>query len=462
MADWQKFTLQVPGKDVLEKVRGVLETLMVYLEVLKAILETIKAFLIDFGNPIKVLVEALIKLIMEMFIALQQTGIYGYFDVPEPQFDPNFDRSAGGSQAFMTRFQASLFDDKDPNRPQPLPYFNQAGFIILMVDASSIVRLIRLVMSLYRFFGKEYQVPRYAAPANARVLAVGGSGDPILAVAKIFNTEVTAVAVEWALPTSQSVPNPGFLDVVMNTASEFIPPRFLIEKSTIDPSAKEITLAEAAADTASIQRPAGTVVYDRETSFEKGNAKLKRKERVRDMFGDTVMKFQEYYIVGPSDSPATFWAGQLGKFRWIDTDVKKDQTYYYRIRAFSGSLDCDVKRHQVPFPLELDFVPNNPGGIFHWPSSDPGDEPIMGKASGIFSIRIPKIPPNFDVLANLERLFQTAFSLDFHMAPNVQRKDDTKTGKGSVTPGEIIRPVYDKDGNPVLPTSMKTLVEGRL
>ena len=88
MADWQKFTLQVPGKDVLEKVRGVLETLMVYLEVLKAILETIKAFLFDFGNPIKVLVEALIKLIMEMFIALQQTGIYGYFDVPEPQFDP--------------------------------------------------------------------------------------------------------------------------------------------------------------------------------------------------------------------------------------------------------------------------------------------------------------------------------------------------------------------------------------
>jgi hypothetical protein len=71
MADWQKFSLQVPGKDYLEKVRGVLETLLVYLEVLKAILETIKAFLIDFGNPIKALVEALIKLIKQMFEALK-------------------------------------------------------------------------------------------------------------------------------------------------------------------------------------------------------------------------------------------------------------------------------------------------------------------------------------------------------------------------------------------------------
>ena len=446
MSDWQKFTLQVPGKDYLEKVRSVLETLMTFLEVLKAILETIKAFLIDFGNPIRALVEALIKLILQLFESLKQTGIYGYFDVPMPDFDPNFNRNAGGSAAFVNRFKASLYDTKDPNRPQPVPLFNQAGFIILMVDASSIIRMIRLITVLLRFFGKEFTSPRYAAPSNARVLPVGDKGDPILAVAKIFSSNITAVAVEWSLPTAQVSPDPGFSDVVTTMAAEFIPPKFLIEKSEVDPS-KELDIETAASDI----RSAGTLTYQRETGFERKGKRVIRKEKVRDDHGEIVQKFQKYYVVGPTDSPSTFWTGQLGKFRWIDSDVEKDKTYYYRVRAFTGSLFYDAAQHVVYFPAILNFTPSNPSG-FKWPADAGGSEPTMGKPTGIFTIRLPTLPANFDVLENLKRLFQVAFSLDFHLAPNVVNDNA----------GEQIQPKFDDSGNPIPPTAVTDVGRGSL
>ena len=56
MADWQALQIKIPGKDLLEKVRGVLETLMIFLDILKAILQTIEMFLIDFGNPLRILI----------------------------------------------------------------------------------------------------------------------------------------------------------------------------------------------------------------------------------------------------------------------------------------------------------------------------------------------------------------------------------------------------------------------
>src|SRR5271170_2505129 len=97
-ASWIGFTVPLPGKDLLEGVRNVLEVLLIFLEIAKAILETIKAFLLAFGNPLIALLEALIALILELFHALQQTGLYAYYDTPNPFTDPNWKRIAGGFQ----------------------------------------------------------------------------------------------------------------------------------------------------------------------------------------------------------------------------------------------------------------------------------------------------------------------------------------------------------------------------
>lgn len=445
MAEWKQFKLTIPGKDYLEQVREVLETLLVYLEVLKAILETIKAFLIDFGNPIRALVEALIKLILALIESLRQTGLYGYFDIPDPQIDPNFNRNLGGSVAFVQRFKASLYDTKDPWRPQPVNLFNEGGYIILMVDAGNVMRLIRLIRILLRFFGKEFTSPRYEAPANVKVLPVGDDGDPILAVAKVFSSEINAIAVEWSSPTTQRNPDPGFLDLVGEMANEFVPPKFLIEYSFREPS-QEIDIADLTSDDAT-----GIVMYQRETGFEVRGRKIQRREQLRDTHNEPIQRFQRYRQIDMSDP--TFWLGQLGTYRYIFTGVPQDQTIWIRVRAFSGQLKWKDEANGI-----LDFsqtiLPWGGYQWFYWPSEN-NDEPVMGKPSGVFRVRLPNIPPNFDVLENLKRLFQIAFSLNFHLPPDTEYT-------GPPENQTLVRPRFDDNGYPIDPTTIVDIGQGSL
>ncbi len=104
MPDWTAFQLPIPISELVTPVAAVLETLMILLDILKTILETIKVFLIGLLNPIRALVEALIGLLIELIQALQATGCYAYFDIPDPIHDTNFSRVAGGFPAFIERF----------------------------------------------------------------------------------------------------------------------------------------------------------------------------------------------------------------------------------------------------------------------------------------------------------------------------------------------------------------------
>lgn len=445
MATWQSITLEIPGKNVLQPIVNMMETLMVYLEVLKAILETIKKFLVAIGNPIKALVESIMALIQEVIQALNQVGLYGYFDIPNPDVDPNFSRCSGGSSTFLKRFSWSLYSTTEPNRPQPVASLNQSGFVMLMVSADGIVEVIRLINAILMFFGKDHIQARYAAPANVRCLPLGPKGDPIFAIASIFNTQLTGVAIEWSLATSQTAHTVGFDDMFPNAAQEFVPQTWLIEKSAI-PVTKEITVD----DMTSLSDSAGKVMVMRETPFQKTGVLMSRKEPLRDDHREAVIKFQQYFVVDAS-SP-TFWTGQLGTFRWVDTEVKPDTIYYYRVRAFSGNLAIDNENWMV-FNGPV-FTPNNPM-TFVWPSTD-GNPISMGNPSGIMQIRLPKIPTNFDMVNNLERLFQTAFSLNFHLPPIVEH-DNAK-------PPNITRPVFVTTPNPAspktigMPATPKTLV----
>jgi hypothetical protein len=432
LANWQSFTIQVPGKDILEPVRSVLETLLIFLEVLKTILETIKVFLIDFGNPIKALVEALIKLIEELFLSLKATGVYAYFDVPDPTVDPGFNRHVGGFRAFTERFKGSLFDSLDFNRPQPRAGSTQSGFVLLVVDATNIFALISRVKQLLRFFGKEFTSPRYEAPVNLKALPVGNKGDPILAVAAVFTSgPIKAVELSWTLPTSMETPDPGFSDVVMKVASEFIPAKFLIERSSINPAAQKIDISALGTPDA-----AGTTEFNRSTYTNVSNmgSPVLRRETLRDEFGDAVVKFQKYTILGELD--ITSILGQLGKFRYIDTDVELGTTYYYRVRAISGSLK--MSGNQISFPTtynQLTFSVEFGSPVMQWPSTSSSDAVVMGKASGILSVTVPQTPDPavFDVVENLKRLLQTAFSLDFHLPADPKSTFDPSGNPSGIT-----------------------------
>ncbi len=429
MANWNSFVIQVPGKDLLEPVRNVLETLLIFLDILKAILDTIKIFLIDFGNPIKVLVETLIKLIEELFLALKTTGISAYFDVPDPMQDPNFNKVSGGFQAFTERFKGSLFDPLDFNRPQPRQGSTQSGFVLLVVDAEGPYALIHRVRQLLRFFGREFLSPRYEPPGNLRALPVGAKGDPILAVAKVFTDgPIDAVQLQWALPTSLETPDPGYTDVVTKVAKELIPPSFLIERSSSNPAAQKIDISK-------LQTPdaTGTVEFNRATwtNTTSPSTPVMVRETLRDQYGDPVVKFQKYKLISQIDITAIL--GQLGKFRYIDDDVEEDTVYYYRVRAYSGTLKMAGDQPAFPTYDQLTFTIESNSSVMTWPEASAGGL-VMGKASGIISVSVPKRidPAQFDVIENLTRLLQTAFSLDFHLAANPTGPAATQTGRGTL------------------------------
>jgi hypothetical protein len=110
----------------------------------------------------------------------------------------------------------------------------------------------------------------------------------------------------------------------------------------------------------------------------------------------------------------------------------------------------------------LDFTASRKWGEFQqgpgakrfvWPTGD-DDEPVMGKPSGIYRIRLPKIPLNFDVLENLKRVFQTAFALNFHLPPDVTYQDYEKT---------VIKvPTFDDNGYPTGDTPKEAVGQGSL
>jgi len=407
--NWKSLAIQIPGKDLLEGARGALEAVMVYLEVLKAVLETVKVFLVDFGNPIKALVEALLKLVLDLFESLHRTGLYAWFDVPDALVDPDFNRFAGGYPSFINRFKAGLYDARDPHRPQPVAGATEGGFLLIVADAGDPLALLRYVQVLLNFFGKEFTTPQYPAPAHFKVLPVGKTGDPILEITKIFQEQPTKIAVEWALPPVTVPGDPGFSDLIQSAETHFVPPRFLIEKSEVNPAVGELDVSKLSDATA-----AGPVVMNQQTYFrERGTGPyLLRKVKVMDKYQDPFLKFQKYIVVDLFHQTASFLLGQLGTFRYIDSDIEQNKTYYYRVRAYSGSLA--VTGTSVAFQApQANVIDQNP--YIEWPASDPKDKPVMGRASGVAQIMVPTYPEKFDVIETLKRLFQTAFSLNFHL-----------------------------------------------
>jgi hypothetical protein len=194
MSDWKSFQIEVPGKDLLEPVRSALEGLLLLLDVLKAILETIKIFLIDFGNPIRALVEALIALIQEVFLSLKVSGVFALFHVPNPAEDPSFSNHQG-FDAFTEVFKQSLFDTKDFNRPQPRPGSTTGGFVLLCVTADAPFALLGKVRQLLRFFHRDFTSPRYEPPQNFKAAPVGPGGDPILSVFDVFTKNPDSIGL---------------------------------------------------------------------------------------------------------------------------------------------------------------------------------------------------------------------------------------------------------------------------
>ncbi len=438
--EWKSFQIQVPGIDLLEQVRGLLETLLVFLEVLKAILETVKIFLIDFGNPIKPIVEALIKLILDFIEALRRTGLYLYYDVPDFTGKDIFKPIAGGFQGFLARWKGSLLDTKDANRPKPVAGALTGGFVLILADSFDPTELLRIITILLSFFNLDFAAPQFPAPANLKAGPIGADGNSILSVAKVFREEVGGIALEWTLPSNTPPADPSFSNMAANLAQEFFPPKWLIEISA-DPVTAEVDFD------AMDNESAGYCTQTVETQMEvRGipNKRAKRKIRLKDVYGDPFIRFQRYAIIDPSTNPASFFLGQLGKFRWIHSDAEKDKTYYYRVRAFAGEIPVKSDNTLTGWEVKsLDFKEHPGAGgnkVVIWP----GGSAALGKPSKVIRARMTTTPTDFNVLENIRRVLLVGLSFDFHDEPEANSKFDNmgmaipptpdyEIGRGSLT-----------------------------
>jgi len=422
MAEWKTFKITVPGGDIFEDVRSLLETLLVYLEVLKAILDTVKSFLVDFGNPIAALVQALIALIESLFNALKQTGLYALYDLPPPE-DVNFTGFVGGYNGFVSRWVGSLYDTKDPNRPQPIPGANQSGYVLFYLEDTNINSLIDKIKALLKFFGGEFRLPRYAAPVGVRVFPVNDKRDPILSASAVFQSKPTALVLEWGSPSDIAVPVTNAASLLMNTGREFVPPKFLIERSEGSASPPVYQILSLT----SFQKkgnPVYTTVPVRETT-------------TREPF----LLFQNATTVKPGENTATFLSGATGTYRFIDTSVEPNKTYHYRVRAYSGELTVSPDG-TIPFGTPT-RSPNSDSSDYTL--DYPGVGLILGNPSSVVTGRLPSTPEDYNVVGTLESLFLTLFAFNFHRNPDPDATFDTsgrntgvtgpaQIGRGSITP----------------------------
>jgi hypothetical protein len=433
---WQALQVKIPGKDLLKQVREILETLVIYLEVAKAILNVIKTLLQDIANPIRALVEALIALILSLLEALRRSGFYMWYNFPDLREDPSLKRHAGGYPAFAQRFKGSLLDALDINRPRPIPGFNKGGYLLIVADVQTPARLLRLIQVLIKFFAAGFTTPQYPAPANPKVVLLGDKGDPILAVPAIFEIELKGLAVEWSLGSSTGTPDGGFAGLVNNLANEFIPPKWLIERSSVYPSDRTTSLDGVGQ--LYIERP------DPNLRDPRTGKTVIKASRVFDEYGQPVTLLENAEVISATQATATYILGILGTYRYLDFNVVKDRTYWYRIRAFSGDLDWDPETFKVNFTqANIKEDPNRTGVYYlEWPSKNPNDRVVMGQPSPLLSGKVPTLP-KFDVLENLRRIFLLAFSLNFQLP--LPLKQATKVDPGT---GKLV-PVVDSAGYPV-------------
>lgn len=385
---------------------------MALLDFLKALLDTIKVFLVDFGNPVRALLQALILLIEAFLQSLRATGLFGLYHVPSVTVDDFLD-FFNGNQPFVEVFKASLFDAKDFNRPQPREGQTKSGFVLLVVDASDVAVLLRRIQQLLKLFGKELGTPRLKAPQNVRAFPLGKGNDPILDLPSAFGSEAKAIAVEWTLPTQVLPPDPGMEGQLATIRDEFTPPGFLVEKTS--------------------QTTGATVNHIVSQTDLRGKAS-NFKFLVREETGRVFREYEAYYGVAPGDFTTTFLLGQLGTFRFIDNDVVKGTRYTYRVRPFIGELGLDPVTHTMPFPE----VREKRLGLRQFVQDYPGKNLVIGDPSPEVSATLYDLPTDFDVLSSLRNLFKAAFSFNFHLPlPRYATFDSNGLPTGITSTSEI-------------------------
>jgi hypothetical protein len=477
MATWEGFKITIPAQPLLKGIESILETLLIFLEIVKSILEVIKIFLILFGNPLILLLEALMALILDLFHALQQTGIYAYYDLPDLAHDPNFKAIAGGSQAFKNRFNGSLLDQRDAHRPQPGGVL-QGGFILLVIDADGPLILIQIIKAIIAFFKNPKRVlePQYPAPVHLKATALNEAGSAIFDIETMLGQQSQSMAIEWQLPGLVPSASAGFAGLTATVIQNFRIPNWLIEIGESPPT-QLITITPNPVthlypnNVMTDPLSTGLLKQYSPTGFtdprNMGGNTLTTVIPVADDHGDPIVKFSYYAII---DGFAAFFAFLGGTVRYVWENMPLDKTYYVRVRAYFGNMALGNSAGPGGAYNTLAWTntltPNGSDGsnicFLPWPSTS--STPInMGKPSTMVKARLSKIP-DFNVLGDIRALFQAAFSFNFHIPLPAALPVLGPTGlqQKDANGNPVYAPQFSSSGAPIPPLTEQDIGKGSL
>jgi hypothetical protein len=184
MAEWSVVkTPKIP--DIFENVRPIVDnifaTLNIFLTFLNNVLEFVKAFLIDFSNPLLLLLKELIALIKNLISDFQNLGIYltTDLDLIPKVFDDGYKVFAGGYSAFEQRMVNKFTNPADTTRPviskdsAVLAIFQFAG-----ANTEGIFAVIRAFIQLRKLFTGILQDTGLPVPSGVNATLVTKFGIP--------------------------------------------------------------------------------------------------------------------------------------------------------------------------------------------------------------------------------------------------------------------------------------------
>lgn len=347
MAEWKSTLSLVPTVAVTaaDKVSTILKSFRTVLNIILTILQTAKTFLVDLGNPLKVILETIVNFIIDMLADLDQAiGIYILPIGPLVQ-GQQISELRGGITNFNQKFVDSLYDSADSRRPQ-FSSATMAWAFAIVIDSGSLGSIIEEFLRLLISMGESitYNLP---APENVRSFPIAEDGTPLTSSLLAMRFDAEGVVLEWSLGVS----NKG-----AGLADAFVPPKWRIERS---------------------RTKTGDQLFVYEEAYNAAGEKVMFERPVVDAFGRPVYIWEHVKDIDASD--VRFWLGEAsGIYKYKDLTVNPGETWYYRIRSMVG---------EVPTTITSDYIFDGvlrTGGFLGTPCS-PIEVFLTQKADGIGS-----------------------------------------------------------------------------
>lgn len=155
---WGTISVQIPDylADTRERINTTAEFLVSVLDVTLTALEFAKTFLVGYLDPIAAIVAAIVAEVNGILADLRQIGMYITGDWGKFLEYP-FHQLEGGFQEYQRRMIARLTDMTDPSRPDVSAHTKVLSmFFYLSVDVSEILRLIKFIQMMAKFFQQSY------------------------------------------------------------------------------------------------------------------------------------------------------------------------------------------------------------------------------------------------------------------------------------------------------------------